>query len=346
MKKILVVLTGGTIGSEIDGEVINVSGTSPYRLIALYEEQYGKEKFEVTKPVNVLSENMTPEIWMKLFQAIGQVNYDEYDGIIVTHGSDTLSYTAAFMGMLFHHLPVPVVMVAGNYPLGHPNSNGLVNFANAVAFIRAGVSKGVFVIYRDKTGINQVYLSTRICEADPFLDEFRDFGGVPFGRMEKGQFIAAQSPLLPRLCEIECQCDKELDLPEMFSKEILVIRPYPGMNYSLFDLSSRPAAVLHYLYHSGTACTSAMHEDYNLLSFVKKCRECGIDFYTASHKCTQGEQYASSAALLSAGVVPLLNISLEAAYAKLMLCYNQKSGVRYEKIRENIFFENVNDKKV
>ncbi len=61
MSKILVILTGGTIGSRIEGNVIDVSGTSPRRLLAMYREKYGdSEEFEVIQPLNLLSENMTP----------------------------------------------------------------------------------------------------------------------------------------------------------------------------------------------------------------------------------------------------------------------------------------------
>lgn len=341
MKKILVILTGGTIGSKIEDNVINVNSQSPYRLLSMYEEQYRKEEFDVIQPVNVLSENMTPDIWLKLFRAVEQIDCGKYDGIIVTHGSDTLSYTAAFMGMLFHHLPIPLVMVASNYPLGQKGSNGLNNFACAVEFIRTKAVRGVFVIYSDDAGMNHVYLATRLVEADPCFDQFKDFGKVPFGKMECGKFTVNKNGWIPSIQEVETHSSKELEVPQYFDKDILVIRPYPGMNYSQFDLSKKPAAVLHYLYHSATACTDETAGDYNLLPFVKKCRELGIDFYTASYKQTEGKQYATADALLQAGVTPLLNISVEAAYAKLMLIYHQKQGDFKRMARQDFYFETI-----
>lgn len=346
MKKILVVLTGGTIGSMIEDNVINVSEGSPYKLLALYEQQYGAESFEVIQPVNVLSENMTPKVWEKLIHTLGQIDCSKYDGIIVTHGSDTISYTAALLGMLFHYLPIPLILVASNYPLGQEGSNGLFNFAAAVSFIRKKAVRGVFVIYRDDNGVERVYLSTRLREADPCFDQFGDFGKIPFGRMNQGEFVAEKGAYLPSVKQVEQRKDKPCEIPETLDKRILVIRPYPGMDYALFRLdeeeeSQRPVAVLHYLYHSATACMSKEAGTYGLLPFINKCRKLGIDFYAASYKHVEGKQYATADALLQAGAIPMLNISPEAAYAKLMLLYHQKEPVTKEKILQDFYFEMI-----
>lgn len=338
MKKILVVLTGGTIGSKVENSVINVSDKSPWLLLAMYKEHYGeRECFEVIQPLNILSENMTPQELLVLCRALSKVRYEEYDGVIITHGSDTISYTSAFIGMLFHYAPVPIILVASNYPLGQEGSNGLSNFARAVEFIRHRVVRGVFTIYRDGNGESQVYLSTRVVEAEPFLDQFRDFSGCSFGKMKDGRFIANPGCCQPAIEEVEGKKEQCLQVPEDFRRSIMVIRPYPGMDYSRFCLEKKPAAVLHYLYHSATACLQG--EEYNLLPFVKRCKQQGIDFYTASYKKTEGSMYATGDMLLKAGVTPLVNISLEAAYAKLMLLYNQKEPVVKERISQNLYFE-------
>lgn len=341
MKKILVVLTGGTIGSKVENSVINVSGSSPYRLISMYEELYGKEEFEVICPLNLLSENMTPDSLLILLKALNDISCENYEGIIVTHGSDTLSYTSAFAGLLFHHLPVPVILVASNYPLGQEGSNGLNNFAKAVEFIRQKAVRGVFVLYQDEAGADQVYLATRIMEADPFRDQFRDFSGTAFGKMAGGGFIVNEGKEQPTIREVEANDTREMEVPQSFKNKVMIIRPYPGMDYSCFQFNeeNRPAAVLHYLYHSATACTA--EREYNFLSFADRCREQTIDLYTASYKRTEGSRYATGDALLKAGVVPLLNISPEAAYAKLMLLYNGSMQCGSDMMCRNIYFESI-----
>lgn len=346
-KKILVVLTGGTIGSRVDNDVIDVSDTSPYRLLSMYEESYGREAFEVIQPVNILSENMTPDELLLLLKALDGIPYEEYAGVIVAHGSDTLSYTSAFAGLLFPHIPVPMVLTASNYPLGEEGSNGLNNFAGAVELIRGGRIRGVFTIYQDREGVNQVYLATRIHEAEPVHDQFRDFGGGAVGRMEKGRFLFRTGS-----CDgdggtfeeaLKKDRERKLTVPEALSKRVMLLRAYPGMDYSVFrfDESNKPAAVLQYLYHSATACLSG--EEYSFLSFAQRCRRQNIDVYAASFKRPEGKLYATGDALLKAGVIPLFNISPEAAYAKLTLLYNGKGRAERELLRETIYFESIVD---
>lgn len=341
MKKILVVLTGGTIGSQIENRIINVSGSSPYRLLSLYGEKYGKEEFEVINPLNILSENMTPDTLLTLLKALDNIHYEDYAGVIVTHGSDTLSYTSAFVGLLFHHVPVPVVLVASNYPLMQEGSNGLDNFANAVQFIRRRAVRGVFTIYGDEKGTGQVYLATRIREAEPFRDQFWDFGGQPYGRMENGLFVKNDGSRQPQKAEVEANNGRELEVPETFSRKVMIVHPYPGMDYSgiCFGEETKPSAVLHLLYHSATACMEG--ENYSFLNFAKKCREHSIDLYAASYKRVEGNRYATGDALLKAGVIPLLNISPEAAYAKLLLLYNNGKEDGGRGAEQNIYFESV-----
>lgn len=342
MSKILVILTGGTIGSRIEGEVIDVSSASPYRLLDAYREKYGEsQEFEVIQPLNLLSENMTPKTLLILLKTLEGVVFENYDGVILTHGSDTLSYTAAFVGLLFHHVPVPVVLVAGNHPQEEEGSNGLNNFAGAVELIRQGTLQGVFVLYQDDLGINQIYLATRLVEAEPFCDQFRDFARIPFGRIENGNLIL--NPGSEKALSEERREARRLPVPDSFSKKILLIRPYPGLDYSVFDFGeeNRPAAVLHLLYHSATACLA--EGNYSFLLFARRCRKLGIDVYMASHKRLGGNRYVTGDMLLREGIVPLLNISPESAYAKLMLLYNTEGISVPEKIGQTLYFENVED---
>ena len=342
MSKILVILTGGTIGSRIEGNVIDVSGTSPRRLLAMYREKYGdSEEFEVIQPLNLLSENMTPEMLLILLKALDRVEYGNYAGVILAHGSDTLSYTASFVGLLFHHVPVPVVLVASNYPLGEKGSNGLANFAGAVDLIRHSPLRGVFVLYQDDCGRKQVYLATRFVEAEPFGDQFRDFSGTPLGRVEEGRLVLNQAKSLPGMEELQKARGIRLPVPNSFSRKILVIRPYPGLDYAFFRFDSKrhPAAVLHLLYHSATACLG--EGNYDLLHFLSHCRELGVPVYTGSHKALDGKRYATGDILLGEGVIPLLNISPEAAYAKLLILYNTQGVSVPEMIGKDLYFESV-----
>jgi L-asparaginase len=110
------------------------------------------------------------------------------------------------------------------------------------------------------------------------------------------------------------------NLKPRFSKRILMIKPYPGLNYAHFNLENVDA-VLHDLYHSGTACASTQWgKTHSLLEFIKRCREQGIKVYLAP-AIKSADAYQSTRALIEQGAEMIWNMSIEAAYVKLMLAY-------------------------
>ena len=336
--KILVVLTGGTIGSKVEGKVIDVSSAAAYSLISLYEEKYGKDtEFEVVQPLNILSENLEPSHWKVLCECLDHVDFNTYDGIIITHGTDTLSYTAALVGYCYRHASVPIVLIASNYELQDVRSNGIPNFYNAVCFIKEQAAKGVFVIFQNDRQENVVYLSTRIMEADTYLDQFSSYGKVDFGRMEDGHFIRTEHEQNPTMEEVNCQKDKIAEICNGFKKRVVMIHPYPGLDYSRILIDENVGAVLHCLYHSATACSSV--GSYSAVDFIKGCKEKGIETYVSSFKQEANDLYATSIDILEAGAIPLINISTEAAYAKLMVAYNQQKTEPVKFMKENIYYE-------
>lgn len=340
MKKILVILTGGTIGSKVEGEKMDVTGDSPYRLLAQYQEKYGRDhEFEVIQPFTILSENMNLSFWNRLCSCLWDIPYEEYEGVILTHGSDTLSYTAALLGLVFCQVPVPLVLTASNYPLGEKGSNGLSNFRSAVELIHTHMVKGVFCVYQNNKGENNVYLATRITEADSYLDQFGNFGGVPLGTMEKGVFHYLAHPVNPSLAQIGEESRAVTASCPVFRKPVLMLRAYPGLDYRTVDLSTEPGGVLHCLYHSATACTQG--EENALPGFIRRCREKGIPFYAASGKSLSGKQYVTAKEIRKQGAVLLQNISPEAAYAKTLLFSQPDFRANGGGIEETFYFENL-----
>jgi L-asparaginase len=339
MKRILVVFTGGTIGCRVDDLLIDVDKEKPFYLLKLFNEKYDIDvEFDAIQPYNILSENIVPNNWAVLYEAIKAVSPEKYDGIIVAHGTDTLPYTSAMLGFLFSYLDIPLIIIGSNYPLEDKRSNGLNNFYNAVRFINEANMKGVYSIFEDNSGKNIVYLSTRIIEADQYNDQYSSFGGVDFGEMKNGKLMLINNKINPAKEKLFESREKIINGSINFSNRVLAIRPYPGLDYGFFDLGGKPRAVLHGLYHSGTAC-AADEQTYSLPRFITKCREAGIDFYIASIKNPEGALYASSGEILNSGAIPLANISFEAALAKLFIAYNQKELLPVDYMLKEQFFE-------
>jgi L-asparaginase len=111
-----------------------------------------------------------------------------------------------------------------------------------------------------------------------------------------------------------------LQLLPVFSKRILLIRPYPGTNYSNYNLE-QVDAVIHDLYHSGTACVSEQWgENYSLVKFIQKCTEKNINLYMAP-AIKRSDTYQSTLSLIEQSAKMIWNMSLESAYVKLLLAY-------------------------
>lgn len=191
MGDILVVFTGGTIGSQVQGHSISLRGDNRYPVLENYETEHpGKEHFETAEPFRMLSENFRPVHMAELVRFLKEKDIYRYDGVIVAHGTDSLPYTAAFLGYYFSKTSVPILLVSSNYALGEPGSNGQANFEAAVDFIREGRYSGVFVPFQNKEGGPvSVFLASRLLEADSYKDRFYSYDGGQLGRMEAGRFV-------------------------------------------------------------------------------------------------------------------------------------------------------------
>lgn len=338
--RILLMSTGGTIGSSV-GEVVDIEGGRAGLLPRVYADRKDltapEVEFGFSEPFSILSENMTLPRLSELLGAIGRLDLADYDGVIVTHGSDTLSYTAAFVGLLFGRAGCPIVLVAADRPLEDPDGNGPDNFIGAVTLIASGqVKSGVFVVYRSGT-VTEVFLATRIREADGLHGIFRPFGDTAFGRIESGRFIPEDAPGLPPLSDFSDAAAGPAPSELVFPRPVWMLKGYPGFVYSALDLTSPPAAVLQLGYHSGTACTEG--EDTSFLRFAARLKELRVPVYVLPARRPGEKVYASTQAMLAAGCRPLCGISPEAAYAKLCIGYNLFSPRTGEYLAENIFYE-------
>lgn len=332
MKNILVVFTGGTIGSTASDGVINTSQQAGFKLIQLFQQLPDAEdiQFDCIQPLQILSENLHPKVWAILMQAIEQQNLANYDGIIVSHGTDTLAFTAAALSFYFHALAKPLLLVSSNYPLDHPNANGLQNFICAVAFIRQHIQNGVFVPYTNPKQITQMHIGSRLASSLQLSGDFISVQSKSYLTFENGEFNYVDT----KIDAPDFENQTSFKLKANFSKQILLIKPYPGLDYSAFDLTD-VAAVLHDLYHSGTACTvENWGENHNLVNFIQRCNQHNIKCYLAP-ALKSADLYASSCELLNQGVIMVWNMSLEAAYVKLLFAYNNFET--QEKITEFIY---------
>lgn len=339
--KILLLLTGGTIGSAVNDNCIDVDSRRGDDLLALYKEQVNRAvAFEVIRPFNILSENAEPKHWLQIIKTLQSHQLNDYDGVIIAHGSDTLPYTAAALAYGLDCPLIPIVLIAANYAIGEPKSNAIANFSAAVTFISNIRLPGFYAIYQNSDQISYVHLATRLQEADWLKDDFTSFGG-PLGIFDQRGLCCLPSPKNPTMMKLYNPSPGDVPFIKEFRNEVLALRAYPGLNYQLFDLHKRPIrAVLHSLYHCGSGNITGENGT-SLLAFIKDNPQ--VDHYMISYKNIHGNLYASCQELIAVGGIPLENISFEAALTKLNFAYNQQECLPLNYMKREFFYEFLRD---
>lgn len=277
--KILVLFAGGTIGSSESSGYIRPEEGANYRLLSLFREKqklvqtdepalsHAQKQFDQSDALAVelvpitafqmLSENSDGEFLNRLADAVRsaqeQAEQQGMAGIIVTHGTDTLAYSAAMLGYVFADNPLPIVLVSSNYVLDHPKANGLTNFVHAVDFIASNLGGGVYVSYQNTGEKPRIHLGTRLLGHQAYSDAVHSMAGYSTTERNMAEHDRAeQKSFCPEKTENPLT---RLSLAAKFQAEapILQIFPSPGMAYPV--IRDGIQAVLHHSYHSGTICS-------------------------------------------------------------------------------------------
>ncbi len=334
---ILAVFTGGTIGSTAINGSIKPDSSKRYKLLDLFEKAYPSSNnlcFKTIQPVQILSENLFPSVWETLIEAIETEDISHFDGIIITHGTDTLAYTAAALSLYFNSTPIPILLVSSDTPLDTPQANGLLNFHCAIEFIKQRKEAGVFVPYKNQNTKTLIHLGTHVASSLQVSSDFLSVQSKAYLSFEENAFHQQNVIFSPDRTPVQ--------LIAHFSTQILLIRPYPGLDYSQYNLD-QVDVVLHDLYHSGTACTSTdWGGNHSLLQFIEKCHHKNLAFYmTPAIKNT--DTYDSTRLLIKQGAQMIWNMSLESSYTKLLLAYGNFTTTENinQFLEQNIAFEHI-----
>lgn len=290
--KICVIFTGGTIGSDSDGKNVALSGASKKMLIDKYCEAEGNGiAFDVLSPINILSENVQKSDLKKLYDCIKSVNYADYDGIIVTHGTDTLCFTVNWLSQVFCDIPLPLAVVSALYPLTDKRSNGVKNFTGAVTFIEKAGLRGVYCAFANDNENCKIHLGSRLVYPDEINGFYHSALGAHFAEICDGEIVYNSSALLPTAEQIAA--NPATPVKPALCDEIMLITMRSLLNFAVYDFSkTKPKAVIIELSHSGTVCTEG--EELNFKKFAAYCKACGVTVVLAPVMSRAGV-YASMA---------------------------------------------------
>lgn len=305
--QISVIFTGGTIGSKLHESSIGTDKAAKHELLSRYRAASGDETvFKAVEPYTILSENLTLSHITVLTQAIRR-ELKEADGLIVTHGTDSLPYTAAALSYILGLNSKPVVLVSSNYVLSDPRANGVDHFRAAVDFLRAVPSaRGVYVAYRNGEGATQILRAARLLPHLAPTDTVYTLNGT-VATWENGSICA---------CDTYTEQADEIaplsaDALTKSPKRVLLLRAHPDMLFP--SVTSDIAAVLIETYHSGTLPTDSAA----LAAFTAQAKEKGIPVFAVG--ITGEKIYESATHYPALGIIPLPPLSPVAAYLKLHL---------------------------
>ena len=308
--KLLFIFTGGTIGSTFDGEYISTDKSKPYKLIEAYKNRFGISfDYDITEPYTKLSENNTGETLSALCRCVNENAGKDYDGIIVTHGTDTLQYSAAALGYSLGNKSLPICIVSSNKPIEEQGANGLENLYGAVNFIKNHRKNGVWVIYKNPNDCIFIHRATRLIASEVYSDCFYSVCNSFYGKFDEKYNFIFNEKYQEKADEIQGFGNINL---ENECEEILRIEPYVGINYP--ELNDNIKYIIHGTFHSGTLNTTTSQGK----SFFKSARNNGITVYLTG--VLSKKSYSSTKEFDDYGLIPLPVSSPIAMYIKLWLC--------------------------
>ncbi len=315
---ILIIYTGGTIGMIVDDET---SALVPFNFDNIYKQMPVLKKFDCQLQFHCFeslmdSSNMNPEVWAQLAGII-ESNYEQFDGFVVLHGSDTMAYTASALSFMLENLNKPVIFTGSQLPLGVIRTDGRENFLTAIEIAAAK---------EDDTPIVPevcIYFENQLLRANRTVKYNAEF------------FHAFVSGNYPSLAEVGIKIIynrnnilkpnfKKLKVHKQMDTHVGILKLYPGISLTLVDsvlkTSGLKALVLE-TFGSGNAPMES-----GFINLLKDSIDNGLIIINVT-QCVTGTvlqgKYATSMPLKEIGVTSGKDISTEAAITKLMYLFGK-----------------------
>lgn len=144
-KRILLVATGGTIASKEEGNGLSPA-LSGEELTRFVPEVADLATLDVKQAMNIDSTNMRPSDWLRVARTIME-SYDDYDGFVVLHGTDTMAYTAAALSYLIQHSPKPIVLTGSQRPMASAFTDAKLNLYQSVLYATDDDARDVSIAF-------------------------------------------------------------------------------------------------------------------------------------------------------------------------------------------------------
>lgn len=310
LPELSIVSTGGTIASRIDYRTGSVTSQSDAAAILHSIPELANIGNYTTKSLyTILSENMTPAIWKELAGAVYEEIKRGVSGVIVTHGTDTMAYSAAALSFMID-TPVPIVFVGSQRSADRPSSDNAMNaacaakaatsdLAEVAVVMHAGTSDDVCSIHRG-TRVRKMHTSCR--------DAFQSIGIPPIGSI-------AYPSLEVRLEDYAIRRNTcQLSLKNNIDEKCALLYFYPGMPANVLDMYRECNGIV-------LVGTGLGHVSTSLITGLRRLIDNGT-VVTMTSQCLNGRVcdrvYDTGRDLLDAGVIEGADMLPEVALVKTM----------------------------
>lgn len=318
MKKILLLATGGTIAS-VEGNEGLVPGLSVEELLHYLPESSDHLKIDGKVLMNIDSTNLQPEHWANIADAVYQ-NYPNYDGFVITHGTDTLAYTSSALSYMLQGLDKPVVLTGSQVPISFKKTDAKKNVADALRFACEQIG-GVFIVFDGR-----VILGTRAVKMrTKSYDAFESINHPYVAYINKKEVKYHWKPEAPK---------QPLTLNTSLCTDVFLMKLYPGTKPEIFNfLKDLYKGIIIESFGNG----GLPFEGRNLLPKIKELTDRGVAVVITTQCLEEGEDlllYEVGRKVAQHQVILSGDMNTEAIVAKLMWALGQTASL--VKIKEII----------
>jgi len=316
LPKIALISTGGTISSKIDYRTGGVhAALSASELYASVPELANHASIDPEVLLNEYSENLKPEHWTMIADKIVEkIKSGKYLGVVVSHGTDTMHYTAAALSFALQGVRIPVVLVGAQRSSDRPSSDAALNLIGATIFCVKSEYAGVFVAMHGGTSDDVVacHIGTRVRKNHTSRrDAFESIDVTPFALVRNNTVEMQKSGI-----KLTRRSEGNLAAKTKFDGRVVLLKYHPGFDPELIEhatIAGYKAIILE--------GTGLGHVSKQCFPALKKAVDKGLMVCMTS-QCIWGRVgmtvYDTGRDLLDIGVVPLSDMISETATVKAM----------------------------
>lgn len=319
---ISIISTGGTVASMIDYKTgaVHPAFTAD-DLLRANPELLEHANIKGNAVLNILSENMEPEYWIKSARAVAdEINNGAY-GVVVAHGTDTMHYTSAALSFILD-TPVPVVLTGAQRSSDRPSSDAYLNLLNSVTAAKSDIAEVMVCMHgTDNDTFCHLHKGTKVRKMHTTRrDTFRSINAPPIAKVYNETI-----EILDKEINYKKRTDGEVELQDTIEPNVAFIKSYPGISGELIDYHIDKG-------HKGIVLegTGLGHCPEDIIPSLERAKDEKIPVVMTS-QCLYGavnmHVYSTGRKLISAGVISAGDMLPETAFVKLIWTLGQEDNL-------------------